>query len=787
MNLNSQILNGSFTNGTSNWITQSNFYCTTSSSFTNYRTSPGYAWFASSDGQIANSNNIWGTLTQSFIMSTVYSSASIDFYTKIQTDEVVATAYDKMTCTITDASTNLTSQIILSNVDASSSYILRSIPIPTSMAGHTLTLTFYAENDKAKGTCFRIDDVSLMVTTGCTQPSVPTGLTATTVSSSEIDLSWNAATNAAGYDVYNCDDNSYIGYTSNTNYQHTGLIAGSKHSYNISAQNTQSCISSKTSCVNATTLNNSVSILTIKPSKLSYSPTENVVFTGSLLTSTGQPVPNVNIEIDDPLQQQCLIGPFTTDSNGKFSWSSSNKFGFTGICAYTFHGPSSDVYCILSIYPTEGLSLASKTMSINLGVTSNMSDVNLALTKKLGTLPATSDVTLLSEFGKLLNDVGATIVDSYDNFISNPVNKTAALTAVACTGGTAWSGVGVTACLPLYKFVAVAAINSVINTGMNDLIDNSDLSVDQKTIYKEIVKPGYDCVKGIIKLNPKDAVSDALDIGSSTWSCGTAVSNIFKKNDKTVLTIKAPASSSSTSKDAMGIYIITNDAPINDNPCDAGVITLPVGTSCSFTQGTNVGATNSSIPNASCDGTSNGDVWFKFTVPSSGHVVINTNAGTIDDMGMALYTGSNCNSLTYYNCYPNGSTYSKYMPYADVTGLTPNTTMWIRLWDYNNNNFGTFSICVTGSPTEVDDISASDKIKINPNPTTGKFEIIGMELLGSNCKIEIFNHVGKSIYVSKNENFGNKISLDLNSYPVGMYIVKLSNNGVSYQKKVSKK
>lgn len=141
----------------------------------------------------------------------------------------------------------------------------------------------------------------------------------------------------------------------------------------------------------------------------------------------------------------------------------------------------------------------------------------------------------------------------------------------------------------------------------------------------------------------------------------------------------------------------TSAAPSNDNPCDAGTPTLTVSTSCSFTSGTNVGATNSSVPNVTCDGTSNGDVWYKFKVPSSGNVIIETNAGTINDMGMVVYTGSSCSSLSYYGCYANGSTYSQYMPRAELTGLTPNATMWIRLYEYNNNSFGTFNICVTGA------------------------------------------------------------------------------------------
>jgi hypothetical protein len=63
-------------------------------------------------------------------------------------------------------------------------------------------------------------------------------------------------------------------------------------------------------------------------------------------------------------------------------------------------------------------------------------------------------------------------------------------------------------------------------------------------------------------------------------------------------------------------------------------------------------------------------------------------------MGMAVYSGS-CSSLNYIGCYANGSSYSQYMPKAVLTGLTPNSTLWIRLWEYNNNNFGTFSICAT--------------------------------------------------------------------------------------------
>lgn len=132
----------------------------------------------------------------------------------------------------------------------------------------------------------------------------------------------------------------------------------------------------------------------------------------------------------------------------------------------------------------------------------------------------------------------------------------------------------------------------------------------------------------------------------------------------------------------------------NDNPCDA--IQLSVTENCEFTEGTNVGATNSSVSNVYCDGTSNGDVWFKCTVPSSGSLTITTDEGSIVDMGMALYSGT-CNNLNYIGCYANGSSYSQYMPTASLDNRTPGEIIWIRLWEYNNNQFGTFSICAFGN------------------------------------------------------------------------------------------
>lgn len=128
----------------------------------------------------------------------------------------------------------------------------------------------------------------------------------------------------------------------------------------------------------------------------------------------------------------------------------------------------------------------------------------------------------------------------------------------------------------------------------------------------------------------------------------------------------------------------------NDDPCTA--TSLTVGTSCSPVSGDNTAATNSTVPVVSCDGNGDGDVWFSAVVPASGVIEINTMAGTLTDMGMALYSGT-CTSLALINCYAGGNATTPTMPRAIVSSQTAGSTIWIRMWDVNNDEVGTFQIC----------------------------------------------------------------------------------------------
>jgi hypothetical protein len=69
-----------------------------------------------------------------------------------------------------------------------------------------------------------------------TPPSVPTGLTGTAVSPTQINLTWNASTDnvaVKGYTVYLND--VALATTTATSFQHTGLILGTTYNYRVSA------------------------------------------------------------------------------------------------------------------------------------------------------------------------------------------------------------------------------------------------------------------------------------------------------------------------------------------------------------------------------------------------------------------------------------------------------------------------------------------------------------------------------------------------------------------------
>lgn len=238
-----------------------------------------------------------------------------------------------------------------------------------------------------------------------------------------------------------------------------------------------------------------------------------------------------------------------------------------------------------------------------------------------------------------------------------------------------------------------------------------------------------------------------------------------------------------------------NAPPSNDNAANA--ILLSDNSTCNYTHGTVDNATDDGFPLLpTCNGNSSTQygVFYKFVASTTTATITvdpdNTTSTGLDAV-VVVYSGSNVYNLQQLNKDACLDPTGKVEVVLPITGLVAEQTYWIRIYDWGSGQpaigNGGFSICVTHSTSAIDEVTVSEKINLFPNPTNGVFDISEIEAFGNKCKIEVFNQLGKSILINEYESFGNKIKLDLSTYPSGMYLIRISNDGINCHKKIIKK
>lgn len=127
--------------------------------------------------------------------------------------------------------------------------------------GVTLAVTDWATPDAIDSSTYSYTSTdvtgSILTVSGSdtTPPSVPTGVSATASSSTQINLTWSAATDnvgVTGYKVYR--SGTLIGSPTATSYNDTGLTASSSYSYTVAACDAANNCSAQSSAASATTL-----------------------------------------------------------------------------------------------------------------------------------------------------------------------------------------------------------------------------------------------------------------------------------------------------------------------------------------------------------------------------------------------------------------------------------------------------------------------------------------------------------------------------------------------------
>src|SRR5205809_482010 len=138
--------------------------------------------------------------------------------------------------------------------DSAAPYSVSWNTTSTNNGSHTLT----AVATDLLGVPWNSNPVTVTVSNGpppdTTPPMVPTGLTASAVSSSQINLSWTASSDnvgVSGYRVYR--NGTQIATTSTTSFANTGLSASTTYSYTVAAYDAAGNLSAQSSSASATT------------------------------------------------------------------------------------------------------------------------------------------------------------------------------------------------------------------------------------------------------------------------------------------------------------------------------------------------------------------------------------------------------------------------------------------------------------------------------------------------------------------------------------------------------
>ncbi len=199
----------------------------------------------------------------------------------------------------------------------------------------------------------------------------------------------------------------------------------------------------------------------------------------------------------------------------------------------------------------------------------------------------------------------------------------------------------------------------------------------------------------VTDLGGASSVTISDDQGSMSQqitAVGTVTFGPYASGTDVTITVTNDDNSNYSSSDHIQYY-----CPPSNDDC-SGAIDLPVGQTCSNTVATNEGATDSGVTSPGCANYNGGDVWFSFTTPatltSDQMVIIRTSSesgSNVSDAGMALYEGD-CSNLSIIECDDDDG--PGLFPEIRRTDLTPGNTYYVRVWEYGNDRFGQFNICV---------------------------------------------------------------------------------------------
>ncbi|AWG26596.1 T9SS type A sorting domain-containing protein [Flavobacterium kingsejongi] len=330
----------------------------------------------------------------------------------------------------------------------------------------------------------------------------------------------------------------------------------------------------------------------------------------------------------------------------------------------------------------------------------------------------------------------------------NPNLNCATTTAGTTLGATQSMAAGVCSGTPdddvWYRFTAQSVTQQLVIANVVTVSGPTDVNM-----YFQVFSGSCGALESVLCSDAETNMITGLTIGTAYWVRVYSVSNTSRQN----FTI------------CIGTPILI---PVNDECATAAALTVGTQFSDHNLDATTVGATASSAA-ISCVGYNGGDVWFTTVVPASGSLTIETGDASTGGQGLdtaiAVYAGS-CTALSQIGCDDDGAGTGGYSK-INLTGLTPDTSIYIRVYEKGNDASGTFSISAYDATLGTGDFDAI-RFKAYPNPVK---ETLFVDWNENMKEATIYNLLGQQVLSKAIE--GTSARLDLSSLPQGTYLVRI--------------
>lgn len=219
--------------------------------------------------------------------------------------------------------------------------------------------------------------------------------------------------------------------------------------------------------------------------------------------------------------------------------------------------------------------------------------------------------------------------------------------------------------------------------------------------------------------------------------------------------------------DIMSETLTQEVCPPDNTICDtAEVVTLGINEAGPEVTGTNVGATDSGVPDPSCNSFYEGsDIWYSFTTPADVDVVtLDIASSGFSSTISVIY--DNCVDLNEIDCDVQFTS----NPTVTFESLAPETTYFLRLYDFSGDSFGPISFNMSASTVlSVNNFDNPAAFTYYPNPVNDKLTLNAQSNIQN---VAVYNMLGQEVINASPNTLDAEVDMvNLNS---GAYFVKVT-------------